>query len=200
MSKQHLSLFLAAAIAVPLAGTVHAASIHSAAGVVPPLPKTSSYSPSASQHTPGTNTVRLAAPSTPPPLPPAASAGGSWPAPTTVTSAAPTGQPHQTPAATSPAASTPTTRAVATKLETALGQEVTIDVVDMRFEDLLEQLKPAGWRMRMQNVAPATLNQRVDLTAQATRGDVLHELLGQANLTIKPFDGFDIPLLLITNH
>jgi hypothetical protein len=81
----------------------------------------------------------------------------------------------------------------------AMTSDVTIDVVDMKLEDLLRQLAPTGWRVRFQNVDTSLLQQRTDMTAQSTRGNVLYEILAKTELTLQPFDGFAEPLLLITS-
>lgn len=216
MRKNHLPILLVAALSVSF-GSAHAASVHSAAGVVPPLPnpQTSQTPDTNRSYTGATTLASLSAPTTPPPLPPTAAsqsaepvstsdsdvsfASERSPAPPRATDVAhvQATPPVQAAAPTQPATPAPV---FISDFDKALTQTVTIDVVDMRLEDLLQQLVPTGWRMRVQNVPPATLDQRVDLTAQATRGDVLHELLGQSSLTIKPFDGFDVPLMLITTR
>lgn len=81
----------------------------------------------------------------------------------------------------------------------ALASDVNIDVVDMRFEEVIEKLVPNGWRVRFQHVDRAILDKRVDMTANASLKDVLYELLSQADLAVRPFDGFDHPLLLVTS-
>lgn len=81
----------------------------------------------------------------------------------------------------------------------ALQEEVTIDIVDMALVDLMEQLAPTGWRLRFQHVDDAIKNKRVDLTAFATRGAVMHQILAEAGLTVEPFEAFQTPLMLITS-
>lgn len=196
MKKYRCTFLLAIAFSMPLTGMAGAASVHSAAGVVPPLPSTSK----APREDPATATpsntgpARLGVPTSKPPLPGRSVAKSSSP------------NRSATPPATNPPASRPSTpsqaapTSILADFDTILSQKVTIDVVDMRFEDLLQKLTPGGWRLRTQNIEPATLDQRVDLTAQASRGDVLHELLAQSKLTAKPFEGFDVPLLLITSR
>lgn len=84
--------------------------------------------------------------------------------------------------------------------EDALNEGVTIDVVDMALGDFLEALTPRGWRLRLQHVSDTTKQMRIDFTAQGvSRREVLYGILGDANLSIQPFDGFDTPLLLITS-
>lgn len=84
--------------------------------------------------------------------------------------------------------------------EEALEEGVTIDVVDMSLGDFLEALTPNGWRLRLQHVSETTKQMRIDFTAQGvSRREVLYGILGDANLSIQPFDGFDTPLLLITS-
>lgn len=186
MKPTHRAILLAAAFSAPMAALAQSASVHSAAGVLPgdvstPIPE---------------NAVArsIVSPTTPPPLPGA----NKKPAPMPVADnrSATTTAPKASGGAGAP-------RHVAsavTSFDDVLAEEVTIDVVDMRLGDLLDQIAPPNWRVRTQNIDPATLDQRVDLTAQTTRGDVLHELLAQANLTAKPFEGFDTPLLLITRR
>jgi hypothetical protein len=81
----------------------------------------------------------------------------------------------------------------------SLDDEVTIDVVNMALTDLMEQLTPQGWRLRFQHVDESIKNQRVDLTAYSTRGEVMHNLLAQTGLTVEPFEAFQTPLLLVTS-
>lgn len=84
--------------------------------------------------------------------------------------------------------------------EKALDEGVTIDVVDMSLEDFMEALTPYGWRLRFQNVSDAIKATRVDFTAQGvSRREVLYGVLGDASLSLQPFDSFDTPLLLVTS-
>lgn len=190
------TLLFTSMLVAPMA-MAQTASVHSAAGVLPPLPQGSQSStpPHDAPMRPArpmTLAVREAA-TTPPPLP----EGGRGAA--TPTAASPELPAYNTASPTPPS---PASSAPATHLDfaSALAEDVTIDVVDMRYGELLEKLNPAGWRMRTQNVEAATLDQRVDLTAQTTRGEVLRQLLARSGLTLKPFDKFDEPLLLITSR
>lgn len=198
MKKSHIPMFFVAALAAPFAGSAYAASVHSAAGVVPPLPGTHSSEIDWNRGSRRPTESALTTPSTPPPLPRTAMQPAPNASPTMAALNHPAKMPKHTAAPRQEAQPTPQKRNIGTGFDDVLAQTVTIDVVDMRLEDLLEQLAPNGWRLRVQNVDQAILDQRVDLTAQSSRGAVLHELLGQSSLTIKPFDGFDVPLLLIT--
>ncbi|CAM3858996.1 hypothetical protein VRRI112168_03555 [Vreelandella rituensis] len=81
----------------------------------------------------------------------------------------------------------------------AMADPVTIDVVDMALQDILENLAPQGWRVRFQRISESTLAERTDLTAtNLSRGDVMHELLSQSGLTLKPFPDFNQPLMIIS--
>lgn len=206
MRKHHRTMIIAAALLAPFAGAASAASVHSAAGVLPPLPQAADTRTSPARQVAATApplASRFTAPTSPPPLPGSQARSNTAQSIAAVTTSSAGAAPRPSVQRQTTSTPPPAPTAAARKFDAfdvALKQSVTIDVMDMRFEDLLEKLTPNGWRMRAQNIDPATLDQRVDLTAQATRGEVLHELLAQSNLTAKPFSGFDVPLLIITNH
>lgn len=159
-----------------------AQAVHSAAGVLPGdrVSATPYVAPTSSVRSFSSDRQRSA-----PPLP-AATTQGAHVSPA---SSLPAAQP-------SPRFSAPTTLS----FEDALEEGVTIDVVDMALSDFLEALTPHGWRMRFQHVSDSVKEMRIDFTAQGvSRRDVLHDILGDAQLTVQPFDGFDTPLLLITS-
>lgn len=204
MKQSHQAIMLAVALSVPMLASAQGVGVHSAAGVLPgDVPTQPANTSPRNYANPDAFSVAstTTTPTTPPPLP-----GVSRAAPTPSTGSAPSAPAaRQTAAKRNPTPATgstsprPAVSAIAS-FDDVLSEKVTIDVVDMPFSDLLDSLSPSGWRVRTQNIDPATLAQRVDLTAQATRGEVLYELLAQANLTAKPFEGFDTPLLLITRR
>lgn len=190
MKRIHRQFLLSLALIAPsITNVALAVEVHSAAGVVPPLPRTSSSQAPAEPRVNMLATQRnnVSAPSTPPPLPRSNSQRLQQPIATTAAAAPPSAEIAQA-----------NSRPTVAKFDAALKESVTIDVVNMRFEDLLQQLKPYGWRMRFQNIEPSILDTRVDLTAEASRQVVLHRLLSQAGLSIEPFESFDVPLMLIT--
>lgn len=203
MKQSHQAIMLAVALSVPMLASAQGVGVHSAAGVLPGdvTSRTQASPPNYGNPDAFSVASTTATPTTPPPLP-----GASRAAPTPNTGSVPSVPAAQQTApkrSPTPAASSTSPRRVVSAIasfDDVLSEEVTIDVVDMQFSDLLDSLSPSGWRVRTQNIDPATLAQRVDLTAQATRGEVLYELLAQANLTAKPFEGFDTPLLLITRR
>ena len=185
-----IAVFLAS---ITTAISVQAQSVHSAAGVLPsqkstPTAQAATYAMPAAQRSFQREETRSA-----PPLP---SAGASSIGPQSGTAGrSPAG-------ASTRSVSAADTRVLATpSFEDALAEDVTIDVVDMALEDFIQELAPHGWRVRFQHVSQSVKQKRVDYTGQeVTRRDVLYSLLGDAGLSLQPFDGFDTPLLLITSH
>lgn len=163
-----------------------AQAVHSAAGALPGdrVSATSYVAPTSNVRSFSSDRQRSA-----PPLPTAATQGARVSPANSLPAAQPSPQP-------SPRFSAPPTLS----FEDALEEGVTIDVVDMALSDFLEALTPSGWRMRFQHVSDSVKEMRIDFTAQGvSRRDVLHDILGDAQLTVQPFDGFDTPLLLITS-
>lgn len=183
MKKHPLSILVAVAMATPAVAVASSVKVHSAAGILPGQAATVTQEDN-------TRTLITASTTEPPPLPGHDAAANTTPA-TDYAASQPT---HSD---TPPVKPEPVPFVTFDK---AMDQSVTIDVVDIKLEDLLDDLSPAGWRVRIQDVAPSVLAQRVDLTAVSTRREVLHKLLAQANLTLKPFEGLDTPLILITSR
>lgn len=103
--------------------------------------------------------------------------------------------------AAAPAAPVRTAPKIERDFLAATSDDVTIDVIDMPLEEVLTTLAPAGWRLRFQRVGDEVLASSTDLTAtNATRGEVLHELLSRAGLAAEPFPEFDVPLLIVSRQ
>jgi|AXCI01.1.fsa_nt_gi hypothetical protein len=86
-------------------------------------------------------------------------------------------------------------------LAAVMAESVTIDVQDMRWEEIITSIMPNGWRTRFQRVGDSILEQRADVTiTNASRQEVLHNLLSRAGLAMEPFPEFDVPLLIISKQ
>ncbi len=86
-------------------------------------------------------------------------------------------------------------------LADVMAESVTIDVQDMRWEEIITSIMPNGWRTRFQRVGDSILEQRADVTiTNASRQEVLHNLLSRAGLAMEPFPEFDVPLLIISKQ
>lgn len=176
--------FSAALLSLPLYASGQA--VHSAAGA---LPNTSAPPTQEPRQFSSSNERRA-----PPPLP---EAGANKPV--SHAGSGTFGEKRQADPSGSPAAHSAPARPAFVTFKDSLDEKVTIDVMDMALTDLFEQLAPPGWRLRFQHVDDATKEKRVDLTANSTRGDVMHELLSRAGLSVEPFESFDTPLILVTS-
>lgn len=137
----------------------------------------------------------------PPPLPENYQASMTAPMPThTPSMTAPVSPANRVSPGVSPAVSQ-VQNIVNRDLNAVMNESVTIDVQDMRWEDIVTNIMPAGWRVRFQRVGETVLEQRADITiTNASRREVLHALLSRAGLAFEPFPEFDQPLLIVSKQ
>lgn len=147
----------------------------------------------------------------PPPLP-RSSGASAVPAPQSQTATYDRSQSSYQPGAAGPipveraqsqqyGGSTPSQPVINHSFDDVMAESVTVDVQDMRWEDIVTNIMPSGWRVRFQRVGDSILEQRADITiTNASREEVLHALLSRAGLSLEPFPEFDVPLLIVSKQ